>query len=54
MNDLHVKLIKHGFGYMVVIESNAFTRTWGFNDIDSVRLWHKILGEVIEKYESIM
>jgi hypothetical protein len=40
-----------GCGYLVVIESDDCTRTWGFADINDVKLWNKILQEVIKKWE---
>lgn len=39
-------------GYLVVINKSDSTHTWGFADIDNIKLWHKILGEVVKKWPS--
>jgi len=38
-------------GYFVEIDCPDGTRTWGFTNINDVKLWSKILNEVIEEWE---
>ncbi len=51
MNELRVSLRNMDCGYLVVIDSDDCTRTWGFRDINDVKLWANILQKVIAEYE---
>jgi len=37
-------------GYIVYIDEGHTSHMWSFSDIYNIKLWYKILGEVIAKY----
>jgi hypothetical protein len=51
-NDIRVELLGNVCGgYIVHIDDGIVTRTWGFADINDVKLWSNVLQKVIAKYE---
>jgi hypothetical protein len=53
LNDIRVELLGNGCGgYLVHIDDGHCTRTWGFSNIDDIKLWSTILQKVIEKYDA--
>lgn len=53
-NDVRVvvrKLDCPSSSYLVEVDAGSDgTYTWGFSDINDVKLWHKILEEIIDKW----